>query len=154
MPHDRSRQFHGLVGQVIPDINREFGVLTIVASGADVRNLRTTKERYLPYNQWTRKGVPRESNTAIYDNGSNTIVDKRPEEKGSRATETIRGYVRINNWKGGTRADRSGRRLLQRQRRKVKESKVAALQIETGGMMGKNDAAENQPRVTHFIPPC
>ena len=38
----------------------------------------------------------------------NTIVEKRPKEESSRATETIRGYLCVENWKGGTRADGGG----------------------------------------------
>ena len=38
MPHYRSRQVHGLVGQAILNINREFGVLTSAMSGEDVMN--------------------------------------------------------------------------------------------------------------------
>jgi hypothetical protein len=48
-PHDRSRQVHGLVGQVILDINRELGVLTNVMSGANDRK-PTKKHHLMPYN--------------------------------------------------------------------------------------------------------
>ena len=39
MPHDRSRQVHGLVRQVILDINGEFGVLKGIISGVGVMSL-------------------------------------------------------------------------------------------------------------------
>jgi hypothetical protein len=64
MSHDGCRQVHGPVGQLIQNVNREFGVLTSVMSGVDDK--KPAKKIYLfPHNQWARKGITCDSNTTI-----------------------------------------------------------------------------------------
>lgn len=49
MPHDGCRQIHGLVGQLIQNVNREFGVLASMMSGVDHRKPTSTEPYLLPH---------------------------------------------------------------------------------------------------------